>query len=150
MYDWMPNLTQSEAEALMAVRKIFEDTSPLMIDRPFREERKLISSANSSDTFYLNINETAIEFGKYFVNNRYFSTPLVRLCMDKDAVHENPDGQKIQGCHIHIYREGYGDKFASELRLANITGTTTIQVIGQFLVFCNIDRIQIQNQGQMI
>jgi len=145
----MPNLTQGEADGLLAVKKVFEDRTAIIMNRPYREERKIISAVNNSDIFYLNITETAIEFGKYSLNNRYFQTPLVRVCIDSSAVHENPDGTLIKGSHIHLYKESYGDKFATDLRVANIDGTTPVQVLGQFLKFCNIEDIEIQNQERL-
>jgi len=150
MNEDMPDLTQQEADGLMLVKKLFENKAAIIVNRPYKEERRLISSTNNSDIFYLNINETAIEFGKYTANNRFFSIPLVRICMDKDSVHENPGGELIKGSHIHLYKEKFGDKFATDLSLCNITGTTTVQVLGQFLAFCNIEAIEIKTQDQLV
>ena len=150
MSDDMPDLSQLEADSLMSVKKLFEDKSAITVNRPYKVERKLVSATNVSDIFYLNINETAIEFGKYTVNNRFFSIPLVRICIDTDGVHENPDGKHIKGSHIHIYKEKYGDKFAKTLSECNITGTTTVQILTQFLEFCNIETVEIRSQGQLV
>ena len=150
MTDNMPDLSQLEAESLMSVKKLFEDKSAIIVNRPYKEERRLISETNPSDIFYLNINETAIELGKYTANNRFFSIPLVRICIDTDSVHENPDGKQIKGSHIHVYKEKYGDKFAKPLKDYNITETTTVQILTQFLEFCNIEPIQIRSQGQLV
>ena len=39
---------------------------------------------------------------------------LLRLDIDTKP-HRNPDGKKINGTHLHVYREGYGDSWAYEL-----------------------------------
>ena len=145
----MVDLTQVEAESLIQVQKVFEDRSAIIMNRPYKTERKLFSVANHMDVFYLNLNETAIEFGKYSINNRFFQIPLVRICIDKDSVHENPDGKLIRGSHIHVFKENYGDKFADDLNLYGITGTTPVQILSQFLGFCHIEQIEIKNQNQL-
>lgn len=37
---------------------------------------------------------------------------LIRLDINKNGVHKNPDGEKIIGNHIHIYTEEHSDKYA--------------------------------------
>ena len=145
----MADLSQDEANGLIQVQKVFDNKLPIVMDRPYKEERRLYSLTNRSDVFYLNINETAIEFGKYSMNNRYFSIPLVRICIDKDSVHENPDGKLITGSHMHVFRENYGDKFADDLNIYGITGTTPIEILNEFLAFCHIEAIEVKSQNQI-
>ena len=145
----MADLTQNEADELIQVDKIFEDNSPIVMDRPYKQERKLFSVVNHLDVFYLNMNETAIEFGKYSVNNRFFQIPLVRICIDKDSVHENPDGRLIKGSHLHVYKQEFGDKFADDLSHYEITATNSVQILAQFLAFCHIEKIEIKSQNQI-
>lgn len=37
---------------------------------------------------------------------------IVLARLDFGAPHRNPDGKEIGVPHLHLYREGYGDKFA--------------------------------------
>ena len=58
---------------------------------------------------------------KYYLLNRityhqrvFTNITLLRLDIDTKP-HRNPDGKKINGTHLHVYREGYGDSWAYEL-----------------------------------
>ena len=37
---------------------------------------------------------------------------IVLARLDFGAKHRNPDGEEIGVPHLHVYKEGYGDKFA--------------------------------------
>jgi hypothetical protein len=51
----------------------------------------------------------------------------MRLDLDGPP-HRNPDDEEIPWPHLHVYREGYGDKWASPARLKNIrTAQTSFQ-----------------------
>jgi len=59
--------------------------------------------------------------------------------------HVNPDGEEFSGSHIHIYREGYGDKFAydisSEKFLDKFTNSEDLtDALYDFMKFCNITK----------
>ena len=63
---------------------------------------------------------------------------LVRLDLD-GAPHTNPDGTKIEGTHLHLYREGYEDKWAYALDNATFRDPTNIQTtFADFCVYCSI------------
>jgi hypothetical protein len=64
---------------------------------------------------------------------------LVRLDVD-GAPHTNPDGQRLSGTHLHLFREGFDDKWAQPLdskmfTLLNDPGTT----FQEFCAFCKIE-----------
>jgi uncharacterized protein DUF6978 len=63
---------------------------------------------------------------------------LARLDVD-GAPHTNPDGQRLSGTHLHLFREGYDDKWAQPIDAKTFTlltdpGTT----FQEFCAFCNI------------
>ena len=63
---------------------------------------------------------------------------LVRVDVD-GAPHTNPDGQKLGGTHIHVYREGYDDKWAYPLDPFRFRETRDIgQVFEDFCRYCNV------------
>lgn len=43
-------------------------------------------------------------------------TQLMRLCV-QGAPHTNPDGTRITGAHLHIYREGYDTRYAKPVNI---------------------------------
>lgn len=81
-------------------------------------EVKLMSPEDLSCKFTMSIYEgkhssslvMAIEPGrKTTMQTRHRSDALVRVDMDDKAKHTNPDGTVIEGSHVHIAKEGYGD-----------------------------------------
>ncbi len=63
---------------------------------------------------------------------------LVRLDVD-GAPHTNPDGQRLSGTHLHLFREGYDDRWAfpvdpGSFTLLNDPGAT----FQEFCAFCKI------------
>lgn len=63
---------------------------------------------------------------------------LVRLDLG-GAPHRNPDGEKIPVPHIHIYREGYGDKWAMPVPTDQFRAVADVwTTFEDFLQFCNI------------
>ncbi len=85
-----------------------------------------------------------------FQNRAYVTTVLLRLDIDSKP-HQNPDGKKIGGTHLHVYRQGYGETWAYELtdprllelcKLFDFTDIAEIQnkqdKIQWFYKFCTI------------
>jgi len=62
----------------------------------------------------------------------------MRLDLDGPP-HTNPDGQEIPCPHLHIYREGYGDKWASPLPAARYPNVKDLfSTFEEFMRHCNI------------
>ena len=63
---------------------------------------------------------------------------LVRLDID-GSPHTNPDGTKLNGTHIHLYREGYEAKWAFPLDPDEFRNPKDIlQSFEDFCKYCNI------------
>lgn len=72
------------------------------------------------------------------------SNPLVRVDLDKHAIHSNPDGTMIHGSHIHIATHEYGDKWAFPLNrqsfLEGINDNSSApEVFERFRMLCGVD-----------
>ncbi|MGB8658122.1 MAG: hypothetical protein WCE90_10125 [Candidatus Zixiibacteriota bacterium] len=133
------NLTQSEADALIAMEKIKLDDSRW--DYPGLGGSLCIPliSKDKRENFVLDISRGKIDLlkGKYQNRARQIII-LVRLDFGGQP-HQNPDEQEIQSPHLHIYREGYGDKWAVPVpkdRFPNISDLW--QTLQDFMDFCNI------------
>jgi hypothetical protein len=62
----------------------------------------------------------------------------MRLDLD-GPTHRNPDGQEIPCPHLHIYREGYGDKWAIAAPLDRYADTADLfSTCDVFMQHCNI------------
>jgi len=133
------NLTQAEADALMAVEK--QRTNDDQYDFPWQGGNLIIplQSPDRREQFLLDISRGRIDLLKgKFQNRARQVVVLVRLDFG-GAPHRNPDGEEVGCPHIHIYREGYGDKWAilapSEHfgRTSDVFGT-----LEDFMRYCNI------------
>jgi len=132
-------ITQSEAEALIALEK--HRSSDDRYDFPLggRSVSIPLQSLDKREQFLLDISRGRIDLGKGKYQNRARQVVvLVRLDFG-GSPHRNPDGEEIGSPHLHIYREGFGDKCAIPLpsdrfpRITNLRGT-----LDDFMRFCNI------------
>ncbi len=72
---------------------------------------------------------------------------LVRLDIE-GAPHRNPDGQEVPTPHIHVYREGYGDKWAVAVSPKDFSDTTDVfQAMEDFMSYCNITQPPVIERG---
>ena len=61
---------------------------------------------------------------------------------DNGGRHTNPDGVLFEGQHVHLYREGFNDKFAFPVSEVNVVDTDTVeQVFKKIMHFCNINQV---------
>lgn len=134
-------LTQSEADHLIAMTKWFTTGGPLTL-RPGTSQNIDLASSDPSQRFSLDVWRGTIRLTKVRYQNRARgSIVLVRLELDGPP-HTNPDGATIGGTHIHVYREGYEDKWAVQLDPTWFKDTKDmIQSFKDFCRFCNITRL---------
>src|SRR5690349_3665382 len=105
-------LTQSEADALIAMEKhrVNDDAW----DYPGLGVSLSIPlvSIDKRENFILDVARGRIDLRKGTYQNRARQTViLVRLDFGGQP-HRNPDGVEVSSPHLHVYREGYGDKWA--------------------------------------
>ena len=133
------NLTQAEADALIAMEK--HRTDDQTWDYPNFGGSITISliSANKRENFLLDITRSRINLTKGTYQNRGRNVVvLVRLDFG-GSPHRNPDGGEVPSPHIHIYREGFGDKWAYSVP-ANVFSDISHpwQTLEDFMRYCNI------------
>ena len=132
-------LTQAEADALIAMEKHRANMDG--VDFPLNGESRVLSlvSADKREQFMLDIGRGRIDLQKVKMQNRGRQVVvLVRLDLG-GAPHRNPDGEEIPAPHLHLYREGFGDKWAIPLpsdrfRLPSDMWAT----LDDFMRFCNV------------
>jgi hypothetical protein len=81
-----------------------------------------------------------IKLSKLTLQKRYQSViVLARLDIDGPP-HRNPDDELIPCPHLHLYREGFGDKWATSMPLDIFSNPGDHwQIIQEFLTYCNIE-----------
>ncbi len=133
------SLTQSEADELITCPKVRADA--VTYDYPGSGGSISIPliSKDKRETFVLDISRGRIKLQKCTYQNRARQViVLVRLDLE-GSPHMNPDGQFVEGDHIHLYKEGFGDKWAYPVPHAKFTDTSDLwRTMEEFMTFCNI------------
>lgn len=141
------NLTQREADALikMEKHKVNDDRwlfpSNGIISIP-------LSSADKREDFLLDIRRARIDLSKGTYQNRARQVViLVRLDFGAKP-HRNPDSNIVISPHIHIYREGFGHKWAEPINKNYFSKPNDIgQLLKDFMKYCNITQPPVIDRG---
>lgn len=132
-------LTQVEADALIAMEKL--RVSDDLHSFPMGGESLTVSlqSKDKREQFLLDLSRGRINLAKVKMQNRGRQVVvLVRLDLG-GAPHRNPDDQEIPAPHLHLYREGFGDKWAITAPADRFSDTNDLWVtFNDFLQFCNV------------
>lgn len=140
-------LTQTEADALIALPKYKENDNTWEYPSLGGAVSIPLISADKRERFFLDVSHGQINLLKGKHQNRArHCVVLVRLDFG-GSPHRNPDDTEIPCPHLHIYREGYGDKWAVLAPSNKFKNTNDIwQTFQDFMAFCNVvspPRIQI-------
>lgn len=133
------NLTQAEADALIAMekRRATEDQT----DFPMGGQSTIIAlqSVDAREQFLLDLSRGRIDLLKVKMQSRGRQViVLVRLDLG-GAPHRNPNDEEIPTPHLHVYREGYGDKWAIPVPADSFRDTRNVwTTLEDFLRFCNV------------
>lgn len=133
------NLTQAEADALISMEKHRANEERADFPMDGQSVVLLLQSADGREQFLLDLSRGRIDLLKVKMQNRGRQVVvLVRLDLG-GAPHRNPDGEEVPVPHLHVYREGYGDKWAVPVpadRFSNVSDVWT--TLEDFMRFCNI------------
>ncbi|MCY3946985.1 MAG: hypothetical protein OXF44_11965 [Anaerolineaceae bacterium] len=138
------NLTQAEADALLAMEKHTVDERPVSF--PVRGQKSVckLKSRDGREEFFLDLSRGRIDLRKIKLQNR--ARKVVRLArLDlSGGPHQNPDGEYVPTPHLHLYCEGYDDKWAKPLPEDIFPETNNeLVILEDFLRFCNIRGTQV-------
>ena len=140
-YFTIMGIAQAEYEFLMQQDKEFEDLiHPIQLGPAPLQWTKKINSTKTKEVFLFDFYRGSVELSKYTFNKRYRQT-VILLRYDNGGRHTNPDGVLFEGPHVHLYREGYNDKFAFQVSEVGInTSDSMEEVLKKIMQFCNIKR----------
>jgi hypothetical protein len=130
-------LTQSEAQMLSAMEKISQNNTEYVFpDLGGNVEIPLISR-DGREFFSLDISRKRIALTTKFQTRARQSLVLARL--DFNSPHRNPDDTEVGVPHLHLYCEGYGDKYAYEIPSGMLSKPTDVQqTLQDFMRYCTI------------
>lgn len=138
-------LTQSEADYLINIDKYPTAANEHRYVFPNADGSRLeilFSSVDKKEDFVLNFcrKKIILEKRNHLIRAKK-TVCLVRLDID-GPTHRNPDGEEIGGTHLHIYREGFGDRWACPLpadKFSKITDPLT--TLEDFMRYCNVKKL---------
>lgn len=135
-------LTQAEADALIAMSKWFVDRGPLPFPLPGEMQKWEVFSEGRRESFLVDVNRKGkIKLTKCTYQGRYRVVEiLLRLDVDGPP-HENPDGTEVPTPHLHVYREGFGDKWAMPLPIQFTDTSDLAKTFGEFLKYFHVQDI---------
>ena len=135
----MFELTQAEADILlnMPKRRVSEQEYEFSLIE--RIEIRL-ESTDGREQFLLDLSSGRIDLLKRTFQSRVrVAIVLARLDLG-GAPHRNPDGEEIACPHLHVYREGYGDKWAYPLTQVSFKGANDWELFSRLPGFLRCRR----------
>lgn len=142
------DLPQSEADNLIGMEKHRVNEDSFNFPGPGERLGIPLHSPDRRETFLLDITRSTIKLTEATFQNRARQV-VVLLRLDIDgAPHRNPDGVEIVCPHLHVYREGFGDKWAEPApqELLSVDGTL-YGVLAPFMGRCNVTLPPIVQKG---
>lgn len=144
-------LSQAEADKLRAIEKKRSDETRRIFPVAGEKLTIPILSMDGREKFQLDISRGRIRLAKCTYQERYQSINiLVRLDLDGPP-HPNPDvnvvplkflapynGQTLKPPHLHLYVEGFLDKWAIPLPTDFTAPNDLFTTFQEFCTFCNI------------
>ncbi|MBI4667923.1 MAG: hypothetical protein HY747_01865 [Elusimicrobia bacterium] len=132
-------LSQSEADALISMEKVRADDQSWNYPNLGGQISIPLVSKNKRENFILDVSRGKIDLLKGTYQNRAHQVViLVRLDFG-GRPHRNPDEEEITSPHLHVYREGYGDKWAVPVPIDRFLDISNLwQTLQDFMRYCNI------------
>ena len=133
------DIPQAEADALIAMDKQCVENKNWLFPEPGGKLSIDLVSLDKREKFILYIRRGEIKLTKATYQNRgRQAVILMRLDLDGPP-HRNPDDQEIQCPHLHVYREGYGDKWAFAAPIDRYPNVQDLfSTFDAFMRHCNI------------
>jgi|ERR1019366_698503 hypothetical protein len=137
-------ITQSEFDFLMNEDKSFDDlASPIQLGPAPIQWTRQINAVTIKEIFLLDFYRGSFELSKYTINKRYRQT-VILLRYDNGGRHTNPDGVLFEGAHVHLYREGFNDKFVFPISEIGVDNSDSMdKVFDKIMHFCNVKKFPI-------
>lgn len=131
-------LTQHEFETLLVLEKHYIGTNVFRFPTLGGTLRVPLYSEDRREEFSLDITRSHILLAKQTFQTRARKTVVLARLDIGGAPHCNPDGVEIACPHMHLYREGFGDKWAITLP-EEFTGINdTLEYMEKFMRYCAI------------
>jgi hypothetical protein len=132
-------ISQDEADALIQIPKYRVNDDVWHFPGRGHSINIPLLSEDKRNNFLLDVGRGRLDLNKITYQNRVHQMIiLVRLDLT-GTPHKNPDDVIITGPHIHIYQEGYADKWAYPVSSDSFSDLTDQwKTLTDFMTYCNI------------
>ena len=132
-------LSQAEADALLAMEKQRTEAAPYTLPATGGRLCVPLASLDRREAFTLDIHRSSINISKGTYQNRARTTVILARLDFGGAPHRNPDEREIGVPHLHLYREGYDDRWAFPVPAKHFPETMDRwRMLSDFLRFCHV------------
>jgi hypothetical protein len=133
------DISQVEADALIAMEKHRIDDREWLFSAPGERLAIPLTSIDKREQFMLDVSRGQIKLTKATFQNRARQAIILMRLDLNGPPHRNPDGVEVPCPHLHLYREGYGDKWAIPAEPARYSNTSDLfSTLDVFMGECNI------------
>lgn len=133
--------SQAEADWLLRLEKHRTNDDRVRLPDTGGSVTVLLASADRAESFHLDVSRGRINLLKGKFQNRARTTIVLARVDIGGAPHRNPDDTEVPCPHIHLYREGFGDRWAFTLSTDQFADTTDHwQTLLDFMRYCNVTR----------
>jgi hypothetical protein len=134
-------LSQSEADSLLRMEKHRTNDGRIRLPDTGGSVAVPLVSPDGTEGFHLDVSRSRLNLTKGKFQNRSRTTVVLARIDIGGAPHRNPDDAEIACPHIHLYREGFGDRWAFPVNDEQFANTTDHwQTLLDFLRYCNVTR----------
>jgi hypothetical protein len=133
-------LAQAKVDELLNLIKVLVDTGDIEFPPAGTAKQIELKSEDGREAFIVDVNRRGkIKISKCTYQERYQMIEiLLRLDVDGPP-HENPDGTVVPCPHLHTYREGFADKWASPVSPNDFTNLSDLaRTLKEFLKYCKV------------
>ena len=135
----MDFLPQADADQLLTMDKVAGSSDTYGFPASGERLSLLLTSVDQRETFAVYVNRSSIALSKCTFNGRARSSIVLARLDLGGAPHRNPDGVEIPCPHLHLYREGFGDKWAYPVPAGAFTDLQSLRITcDEFLAYFNV------------
>lgn len=135
------DLTQAEADALLAMEKLSESDDLREFPSPGERIEISLVSANKRERFFLDLSRSELVIAKGTYQNRARQVIVLARLDFGGKPHRNPDDEEVAAPHLHLYRQGFGDKWAIPVPPEKFRDLDSLQTMFEdFMRFCRITK----------
>jgi hypothetical protein len=133
------DLSQQEADLLFAMEKKCLGSDDFAWPSLGGKVVVELSSLDGREEFMLDVTKTSVKLTKLMLQNRARTTLILARLEINGAPHRNPDDAELPCPHIHLYREGYGDKWAFPVPVEHFRDLSNhMTTVEDFMRYCRI------------